>query len=221
MASDGSSQVWYAAYGSNLFERRFDYYRAGGNPPGTSRTYPGFRDSTPPRASRPLTLPGTIYFSWESPVWTGGIAFYAQRPAGGWPAGAAARGYLLTVEQFDDLLAQEMYRVPGATADLELDEVVRNGKVRLGEGRYETLLHVADLDGVPVLTFTSPWEPGTVELNKPTPRYLGMLAAGLRESHGWTSARILSYLAELPGVQGFWSIDKLTDVVSGSASRGA
>ncbi|GAB2730564.1 histone deacetylase [Nocardia thraciensis] len=219
MQTAGSRHVWYAAYGSNLFERRFDYYREGGNPPGTGRVYPGFRDPTPPRASRPITLPGTIYFSWESPVWTGGIAFYAHNPADGWPVAAAARGYLLTVEQFDDLLAQEMYRVPGATAGLDLGEVVRRGKVGLGDGRYETLLHVADLDGFPVLTFTSPWDPETVELNRPTARYLGMLAAGLRESHGWTSGKILSYLAELPGVQGFWSLGELTEVVG--ASRGA
>ncbi|RDI52002.1 histone deacetylase [Nocardia mexicana] len=221
MQTAGSRHVWYAAYGSNLFQRRFDYYREGGNPPGTTRTYPGFRDPARPRASRPLKLPGTIYFAWESPVWTGGIAFYAHNPAGGWPAGAAARGYLLTAEQFNDLLAQEMYRVPGAKPDLDLGEVVRNGAARLGDGRYETLLHVADSDGIPVLTFTSPWDPEVVELNKPTPRYLGMLAAGLRESHGWTSARILSYLSELPGVQGFWDIDQLAEVVNGSSSRGA
>ncbi|WP_280370552.1 histone deacetylase [Nocardia wallacei] len=201
--------VWYAAYGSNLFARRLDYYRRGGNPPGTPRTYPGFRDPTPPRASRPLTLPGTIYFAWESPVWTGGAAFYAARPEAEWPAGAAARGYLLTFQQFEDLLAQEMYRTPGTGPGLDLAELTRDGITRLGDGRYETLLHVTVLDGFPVLTFTSPWQPETVRLNKPSPRYLAMLAAGLRESHGWTSAEILTYLAELPGVQGFWPRDDL------------
>ncbi|WP_036567060.1 hypothetical protein [Nocardia sp. BMG51109] len=209
MPTAGRSHVWYAAYGSNLFERRFSYYREGGNPPGTPRTYPGFRDSTPPLATRPLTLPGTVYFAWESPVWTGGIAFYAHRPAAEWPVGAAARGYLLTVQQFDDLLAQEMHRAPGATPDLDLDEVVGKGVVRLGDGRYETLLHVADLGDVPVLTFTSPWDPETVELNEPTPHYLSMLAAGLRESHGWGRAEVASYLSELPGVQGLWQREDL------------
>ncbi|MBF6172862.1 histone deacetylase [Nocardia blacklockiae] len=206
--------VWYAAYGSNLFARRLDYYRRGGNPPGTPRTYPGFRDPAPPRASRPLRLPGTIYFAWESPVWTGGVAFYAEHPEADWPVGAAARGYLLTFEQFEDLLAQEMYRVPGSGPGLDLAEVTRDGTTRLGAGRYETLLHVMDLDGFPVLTFTSPWQPETVRLNKPSPRYLAMLTAGLRESHGWTTPEILAYLTDLPGIRGRWHPTELRDLVA-------
>ncbi len=205
--------MWYAAYGSNLFERRFDYYRKGGNLPGTPRTYPGFRDPTPPRAITPLTLPGTIYFAWESPVWTGGVAFYAHRPIKGWPLGAAARGYLITVEQFGDLMAQEMYRDPGTAAGFDLGDVVGNGMSKLGEGRYETLLHIADLDRYPVLAFTSPWDCAAVELNRPSPRYLAMLAAGLVESHGWTPDDAMDYLTRLPGVEGFWEPDDLRDLI--------
>lgn len=209
-----SDRVWYAAYGSNLFEKRFTYYRAGGNPPGTPRIYPGFTDPTPPARSGPLTLPGCIYFSGDSPVWTGGVAFYAHRPPAGWPTGVAARGYLLTVGQFRDLMAQEMHRGRGEVPDFEPAEVVRRGFLPLGEGQYETVWHVDDLDGYPVLTFSSPWDPGTVPLDKPSARYLGMLAAGLAESHGWDSARIVRYLSERPGVQGNWDIEELRTVVA-------
>jgi len=215
MAPDLSTEtadaaVWYAAYGSNLHARRFNYYLEGGSPPGTSRTYPGFRDPTPPRASRALTLPGTVYFAWESPVWTGGVAFYAPGRVGD---RAAARGYLLTAGQFDDLLAQEMYRAPGSCGPLDLDAVVREGVVRLGGGRYETVLCVGELDGSPILTFTAPWDPAAVELRRPSSRYLNMLAAGLRESHGWTPGQIYAYLAELSGVQGFWDIGELRALI--------
>lgn len=208
-----STYVWYAAYGSNLFERRFTYYREGGNPPGTARIYPGFRDRTPPPRNQPLSLPGCIYFAWESPVWTGGVAFYAHRPPPSWPVGAAARGYLLTVEQFRDLMAQEMHREPGEVDAFDPAEVVRRGVLRLGDGHYETLWHVDDLDGYPVLTFSSPWNPHTVPLNRPSARYLCMLAAGLREAHSLPQEEIVRYLAERPGVQGNWSPGELRSVV--------
>ncbi|MGF6888938.1 hypothetical protein ABIA39_008409 [Nocardia sp. GAS34] len=205
--------VWYVAYGSNLLAGRLNYYVEGGRPAGAARTYPGFRDRTPPRDRRALMLPGTVYFAWESPVWGGAVAFYAERAVDDWPRGAAARGYLLSAGQFEDLLAQEMYRVPGVGTGVDLDRVVREGVVRLGEGRYETLRYVGDVDGFPAVTFTAPWDPATVEIRRPGPRYLGMLAAGLRESHGWSANRIHAYLAGLPGVRGFWGEMELRQLV--------
>lgn len=205
------SHVWYAAYGSNLHAARLAYYREGGTLPGTTHTYAGFRDRTPPLKTQALTLPGTIYFAWESPVWTGGAAFYADQPADGWPKGAAARGYLLTYEQFSDLVTQEMYRTPGT--DLDIPALVEAGKTRLGPGRYETVVSVGDIDGYPALTFTSPWDPSTVELNRPSGRYLSMLATGLRESHQWSPGEVFSYLSKLPGVQGHWDIRELRALI--------
>jgi hypothetical protein len=158
-------------------------------------------------------LPGTVYFAWESPVWGGAVAFYAERAVGDWPRGAAARGYLLSAGQFEDLLAQEMYREPGGGAGVDIERVVRDGRVRLGEGRYETLLYVGDVDGFPAVTFTASWDPATVEIGRPGPRYLGMLAAGLRESHGWAAERIRDHLAGLPGVQGVWGDMELRQLV--------
>ncbi|WP_245550918.1 hypothetical protein [Nocardia niigatensis] len=137
------------------------------------------------------------------------MAFYADRSHDGWPRGAAARGYLLTRQQFSDLLTQEMYRIPGEAPDFDIDQVLHEGRVQFGPGRYETLVHVDDLDGFPILTFTSPWDTATVELRKPSARYLGMLAGGLRESHRWTESQIFEYLSKLPGVQGVWDSGEL------------
>lgn len=204
--------VWYAAYGSNLHAERLTYYVEGGTPPGTGHTYPGFRDRTPPLKTLPLTMPGSIYFAWNSPVWTGGVAFYApdhQRPD--WPDGAAMRGYLLTTSQFSDLLTQEMYRTP--KSDLDLTEVLETGRSSLGPGRYETLVKAGEVEGVPVLTFTSPWDVRSVELRSPSTRYLGMISTGLAESHDWSANEIKSYLAERPGIRGEWSDSDLTELV--------
>ncbi|MFB7877238.1 histone deacetylase [Nocardia sp. NPDC056064] len=199
--------VWYAAYGSNTHTARFDYYRLGGTPPATAHHYPGFRDRTPPASIAPLTLPGSLYFAWQSPVWTGGVAFYTDRPAAGWPTGVAARGYLLTVGQFGDLLAQEMYRRPGT--DFDPAPVLTEGAVRLGPGRYETVLHAGTVEEIPVLTFTAPWHPETVVLQRPSARYLAMIADGLRAAHGWDTERIVRYLVVLPGVATHWTEPEL------------
>lgn len=205
--------VWYAAYGSNLHAQRLAFYINGGTPEQTNHTYPGFRDKTPPVQTRPLTLPGTIYFAWESPVWTGGVAFYSPdhaRPD--WPDAAAMRGYLLTQGQFSDLLHQEMYRVP--SGDIDLSEVLQHGRCRLGPGRYETLVLADEVDGIPVLTFTSPWNPHTVELRRPSARYLQMISTGLHESHGWSARQISAYLLERPGVRGDWESRELDALVA-------
>lgn len=190
------TRVWYAAYGSNLSRARFEYYLSGGRPPGAARTYPGARDRTPPTADRELSLPGQLYFAWESATWTGGVAFYD--PAGP-AASVAARAYLISVQQFSDVAAQEMHRLPGEELDvcgLLADDCV----VALGEGRYETLHRVGEIDGLPVVTFSAPWSVATAPLNPPAAAYLRLIAQGLRESHHWSTAQINAYLAAAPGM---------------------
>ncbi|WP_063746893.1 hypothetical protein [Catenuloplanes japonicus] len=186
--------VWYAAYGSNMHAARLGYYLKGGQPPGGRRTYPGCRDPSPPRRTAGAMLPGGIYFAGESPAWTGGAAFYDRHL----PGAAAARAYLLTVSQFSDIATQEMYRPPGT--DLDLTPLWAHGHLRLGDGRYETLVHAGDRDGHPVITFTAPWSAHDAVLNTPAPRYLEMISSGLHEAHTWSQPEIATYLSARPGV---------------------
>ncbi|GGM31226.1 hypothetical protein GCM10012279_57650 [Micromonospora yangpuensis] len=202
--------VWYVAYGSNLYAARLGWYLTGGCPPGGRRTYPGCRDGRAPRRTEPVLIPGGVYFAGESRAWTGGMAFYDPRL----PGRAAARAYLVTVGQFADIAAQEMYRPPGS--DLDLVAAAATGRVTLGPGRYETLLGVGRLDGVPMLTFTAPWTAADVPWTAPAPVYLAMIAGGLREAHGWPARRITAYLADRPGVAGRWSAQDLAALVAGA-----
>ncbi|MEV6343105.1 histone deacetylase [Actinoplanes sp. NPDC051851] len=205
----GIELVWYAAYGSNMYAARLRYYLAGGRPPGGRRVLPGCRDAAEPLDTAAVTLPGGIYFGLESGQWTGGLAMYDPEL----PGTVAARAYLLTAGQFSDLAAQEMYQDPGV--DLEvLDDVVRHGRVRLGPGRYETLVCAGERAGHPVLTFTAPWTARDVEPNAPAAAYLSMLAGGLHEAHGWTPGEIVTYLAARPGVHGAWSRADLHSLVT-------
>jgi hypothetical protein len=189
------SHIWYVSYGSNMSAERFACYIEGGLPPGGTRPNPGARDATLPEKSIPVDLPGTVYFAGDSPQWGGGVAFYDHDT----PSGAAARGYLVTAEQFADVAAQEMYRVPQAgdpLAELVLSPL-DGGRHELGPGRYETLLDVGEHEGVPLLTFTSPHGLDHVEHTRPNESYLATVRDGLRESRGWDEEQISTYLSEI------------------------
>ena len=96
-----------------------------------------------------------------------------------------------------------MYRLAGA--DINLGPVLATGRAELGPGRYETLLHIGDLDGQPLLTFTAPWHAEDVPWRVASAAYLRMLAGGLREAHGWDIHRVADYLAHLRGARGNWT----------------
>ena len=91
---------------------------------------------------------------------------------------------------------------------------VADGRAVCGPGRYETLLRVGYRDGVPMLTFTSPGRAADVPWTAPAPRYLRMIADGLREAHGWPAARTVDYLADRPGVAGHWPRSRLVDLLT-------
>lgn len=199
--------VWYASFGSNMHRSRLDCYLHGGCPPGGIRAQPGCRDRRPPERALPLMLPGELYFACESETWTGGIAFYDPLGEGR----TAARAWLVTAGQFSDIAAQEMHREPGA--DLDLREVITSGRQELGPGRYETLICAGTVEDRPVLTFTAPWARGDVPGNAPVAAYLGHLASGLAESHGWPADRIARYLATRPGAAGHWSAEAVAGLM--------
>lgn len=193
------THVWYTSYGSNMHAARLASYITGGRPPGAAREYPGCRDRELPTRVEPVELPGVVYFATQSPVWGGGRAFYDRAAQGR----VLARAHLVTVRQFSDIAAQEMYRSPGP--DLDLTEVLSDGRSVLGPGRYETLECPGVLDGHPLLTFTAPWAVADVPGNAPSPAYVAHLLAGLLEADAWPADEIAAYLATRPGAAPHWT----------------
>jgi len=191
LPSDG--EVWYVSYGSNMSLERLACYLEGGFAPGASRTHPGARDPRNPRRDMATELPGVVYFAGRSTAWQGGMAFYDHDTPGPTPA----RAYLVTAEQFADIAAQEMHRLPDP--DDPLEEIVMGGldvgRHEAGPGHYETLVQVGTHEGAPMLTFTAPHGSSHVEHTEPSGPYLEMLARGLRESHCWDDDRIAAYFA--------------------------
>lgn len=208
--------VWYAAYGSNMSGDRLRCYLGGGRPAGGARTYPGARDPRMPVRSRGLELAGTVYFATHSPVWHGGRAFYDPDA----PGTAWARAHLLTVGQLSDIAAQEMYGAPGRDLGLGEVEAGAGRRLRLGPGRYETLVRAGELEGLPVLTLTAPWGVRDVAWTAPSAAYLRVLAAGLREAGGRSGAEVAGYLASRPGAAGHWTPEEVARVVAEGAASG-
>jgi hypothetical protein len=203
-------RIWYVAYGSNLGAHRFGCYLAGGRPDGGMRTYPGCRDPSPPAATFSLELPGALVFAGESRVWGGGMAFFDPQGS----CSVACRAYLLTTEQFADVVAQEMRLEPGGEFAQALVAVAPGvGELhRMGLGRYETVVRVGTRDDVPLLTVTNGDVPGLIPA-APSRAYVRSIAAGLRDAHGWDEARIASYLAAAPGARGHWTVAALSEAI--------
>lgn len=221
------SEVWYVSYGSNMSRSRLGCYLAGGQPPGAARTYAGARDASVPREEVAVDLPGRLYFAGESQVWGGGVAFYDHDVPGPTPA----RAYRITVEQFADVAAQEMHRIPQEGDPIE--EVViaglDAGRHEAGPGHYETLIEVGRRDGLPMLTFTAPHGLEAVPHTRPSESYLAMLADGLRCSRGWEAEQIDAYLAAVvpddpsrtttaEAIPASWDSDRCTEVAPSASA---
>jgi hypothetical protein len=194
-ADDQPRRVWYASYGSNLNAERFTCYLSGGRPAGSSRDYEGARDKRPARRTVALEMRYPLYFAGTSKTWGGSPAFIdASTPSGR----TFGRGYLVTWEQFEDVVAQENGRSSGLIAIG--DEKLEPGFSRqIGPGRYELLVCTGRMEGCPVVTFTSPQAVADAEIGAPTPAYLAMLVGGLRETHRLTDEAIVDYLGSAPG----------------------
>lgn len=191
-------RLWYVAYGSNLSFARFQCYLLGGRPDGGSRTFPGCRDRVELGGDVGTVIPGSLHFVGRSSTWGGGMAIYDARGRGR----VAGRAYLLGAKQFVDVLAQESRQRPGV--ELDLTPLHRTGRQHIGPGRYQTLVRVGTRAGLPMVTFTSPGDRER-DLAAPTADYLRVMAAGLRESRGWSPALIGSYLARIPGAERAWT----------------
>jgi len=197
--------VWYAAYGSNLWLARFRCYLEGGTPSGHLAPHAPCSDATPPRDDRPYTLRHTLYFARNATGWGGGgCAFIDPHPA---PGGATkGRIYLISAAQFEHLFRAEN-DAPEAT--VPWDAVAAGRSEAAGCGWYRLLLPLADIEGHPVITFTSPDALAHAPLQPPSPAYLRAIAAGLRETYGLGDAAITAYLAQCPGLAGTLSPETL------------
>jgi hypothetical protein len=191
--------VWYTAYGSNLCAERFLVYIKGSD----GSIWPaarGCRDQAPAKRSIFAKIPGQIYFAGHSKNWdNGGVAFYDPTVN---DSDIPARMYLVALDQFNDIFLQENDLAQG-----DITEIVNglgiNSSVIYGDSWYREIWRLADVEGYPALTFTSPVRMHEAELVAPSQKYLDVIAKGLTESRELGCDEIRAYLDSLVKLRPF------------------
>jgi hypothetical protein len=196
-----TQRVWYASYGSNLRRQRFMCYIQGGVPEGRTEPNEGSRDKTPPSDSRPVPLNFDLYFAGSSAAWgNGGTAFIRR---GSRSSIALGRMYLITDEQFNDVVLQEnAKKVDGTRFVPPFAELARKQKwVLPGNPLYGGLLNIGSEGGYPVLTFTTART--DLQVNAPHENYVKTIASGIKETYPrMSNAEISKYLLGAEGIRG-------------------
>lgn len=196
-----SQRVWYASYGSNLRRQRFMCYIQGGVPEGRTEPNEGCKDKTPPLDSRSVPLNFELYFAGSSAAWgNGGTAFIRR---GGRTAVVLGRMYLITDEQFNDVVLQEnAKKVDGSRFVPGFEELARKQKWILpGNPLYGGLLNIGSEGGHPVLTFTTART--NLQVNAPAENYVKTIASGIKETYPkMGNSEIVAYLLGAEGIRG-------------------
>ncbi|NHC41485.1 hypothetical protein G6549_16110 [Bacillus sp. MM2020_1] len=199
--NEDQSYVWYASYGSNINADRFLCYIKGGQPEGSSQVEIGCKDASLPVDESTFTIDRPLYFAKEAARWEAqGVAFIGLHEDK--ENRTYSKKYLITVEQFLDVIKQENNGIDFA---IDLKEVKRKGsKVFQRHSWYGNILFLGEEGGFPIYTFTAPWDIIDVEWNKPSHSYLKTIIKGL--SKDYIDDEIFTYFQNKPGIK-----DRYTD----------
>ncbi|MBY6037831.1 hypothetical protein KUV80_14255 [Fictibacillus nanhaiensis] len=203
-----TSYVWYVSYGSNLMEHRFLCYILGDQPEGSSQRERGCRNPAMPLKNGKTTLSYPLYFAGERTKWgNGGVAFIGHEKNERYKT--YGRKYLITVEQFLDVTAQEN-SCDEIEADLE--EVIQKGYIHFGKGWYSRMVYLGEEEGYPMVTFTCNLDLNEQQLNSPPIAYLTTIAKGLSQV-GLTKEEAVTYFANTPGILGKMSEQEIEGII--------
>lgn len=188
--------VWYACYGSNLSEERFNCYLRGGRVEGMSRPCVGARDATPARASVVKWMLNRVFFAYagESAWGYGGGAMLDIRQSQTYKS--CLRLYKVTLQQFNDVIAQENNLAPPLPAAnwLTCGELVQlrqqpHGSLqrKFEDAIYPAVAYLGEHDDAAIVTFTcltdmaNAFLSGELPTAPPANTYLTVLRRGLQE----------------------------------------
>ncbi|RFA32660.1 hypothetical protein CAI16_17245 [Virgibacillus dokdonensis] len=203
--------VWYVSYGSNLLEERFLCYINGQTPEGSTKPENGCRDHTPPKQTRRIDLPYPLYFAKQQSKWgQGGVAFIDHQQASN--EITIGRQYLITEEQFTDVIAQE-----NNIQELHIDftSIIKENTKTILSSWYGKILYLGTNDGYPIFTFTNPNPMNKETIYSPALTYITVIAKGLLEL-GLSKNQVVSYLFHKKGIREYFSISSLYTYLFGS-----
>ncbi|ENH96014.1 hypothetical protein J416_13089 [Gracilibacillus halophilus YIM-C55.5] len=189
--------VWYASYGSNLSRERFLCYIRGGRPRGADKEEIGCRDQSLPIDESTHIMHYPLYFAKASERWQNqGVGFIGLTKDERWYT--YSRKYLITEEQFTDVVKQENN---GATLNVDFDEVIEHGFKTFRDSWYGTILYIGEEEGYPIFTFTADWDLDVL-FQQPSSQYLRMIIYGLKSTLSLDKHEIVAYLIDKPGIEG-------------------
>ncbi|WEG12347.1 hypothetical protein PU629_19975 [Pullulanibacillus sp. KACC 23026] len=198
--------VWYASYGSNINHDRFLCYILGGTPEGSSKREIGCRDQSLPIEARNLIIKHPLYFTKEADKWQGkGVAFIDLESIP--ETNTYSRMYLITREQFIDVVRQENEQ--SGELELDLEAVIQNGSHIFRKSWYGNVLYLGEEEGYPIFTFTSTEKMKKDELNPPSLEYLQTILKGIHKDMGISREAVIDYIKAVPGVASFYSDQQL------------
>ena len=205
------SKVWYASYGSNLQWERFLCYIRGGQPKGRTDVYNGCRDKTLPEEDEEFYINSRLYFAKASKGWNkGGVGFISNffDEANK----TLARIYLITKEQFVDVVKQETKY--NGKLKIDFEQCIKEGSLVFKDPSwYGNLIYLGEQNQYPIFTFTSKQD-FTDEINKPNKDYLKTIIEGIKEIFPYSDVEICEYLLPLEGVNGNYAKEELIDLIN-------
>lgn len=202
--------VWYASYGSNLLESRFHCYILGGQPEGSTKIYKGCNDKTLPISNEKISINSELYFAKKSKTWNfGGVAFINTDFND--QVQTLGRMYLITLEQFIDVIKQENNHEGELFIDFEKAE--RLGSIVFKEKSwYGNLIYLGDQIGYPIFTFTNKSNIDEQHINSPNEKYLLTIMKGLSETYNFSGIHIKEYFKSKIGIKDCEIEKKLTEL---------
>lgn len=202
--------VWYVCYGSNIYTERFMTYINGGRIPGKDTIETGCHDKTPPKAEKKYILPYELYFAGNSKRWgNAGVAFIKDEKSK--DKKTYGKMYLISLEQFIDVVCQENNCQMGMFGEKEFLEMIHEGKyVLFPERKYGKLMCIGYDNDIPLVTFTA--NQIDTNINSPSEEYIKMLAKGIGNTHGLNNRELADYFQGLAGVRNYFSIDELRSI---------
>lgn len=203
-------RIWYVSYGSNLSKARFMSYVNGTVPQGLQTSHPGCRDSSDPTGDIAISFPGRMHFAGKSSRWGGGGTSFVD---GGSVGKALGRAYNISIEQFDDIVAQENRQEVGSLT-INTQELLEKKTAVSDTLPYGTLIHVGDYRGNPIFTLTSDFTSkdsiehsvgkeigSTIATRMPNHNYLRTIGLGLKEAFNMDVKAQADYLRGAPGAE--------------------
>lgn len=202
-------KIWYACYGSNILEERFNCYIKGGQPKGAQTKYEGCTDKTLPTDNEDFYICSELYFAKESSNWdNGGVAFIRTlfEPQ----ASTMGRIFLITKGQLVDIARQETKTKAELTIDF--DKAVAYGSyIFKRPSWYGNLLYLGQQSEYPIFTLTN--QDDLQPITKPSKSYLRTIWQGIKEAHKFDDKAIFEYLKSKRGIKENYKDEELLRII--------